>query len=167
MRFADQVVIVTGGAQGIGRACVEAFADEGAAVVIADIAVEGGRQVAAAINARGGRARFIETNVGDAAQGALGNGRVVRDEIELRVAGLGKEDLAGVGDHDLAAGDLQHGFHDLVGRSLLPEALGQPDIVMLVDADLQEDGEIVALLEADGVVAGAVVAKLLREIDRQ
>jgi NAD(P)-dependent dehydrogenase (short-subunit alcohol dehydrogenase family) len=68
MRFADQVVIVTGGAQGIGRACAEAFADEGAAVVVADIAVEGERQVAAAINGRGGRARFIETDVGDAGQ---------------------------------------------------------------------------------------------------
>jgi NAD(P)-dependent dehydrogenase (short-subunit alcohol dehydrogenase family) len=68
MRFADQVVIVTGGAQGIGRACVEAFADEGAAVVIADIAVEAGRQAADAINERGGRARFIATDVGDAAQ---------------------------------------------------------------------------------------------------
>jgi glucose 1-dehydrogenase len=68
MRFADQVVIVTGGAQGIGRACVEAFADEGAAVVVADIADEGGRQVADAVVGRGGRARFIETDVGDGAQ---------------------------------------------------------------------------------------------------
>lgn len=68
MRFADQVVIVTGGAQGIGRACVEAFADEGAAVVVADIAVEGGRQVADAIVGRGGRARFIATDVGDGVQ---------------------------------------------------------------------------------------------------
>jgi glucose 1-dehydrogenase len=68
MRFADQVVIVTGGAQGIGRACVEAFAGEGAAVVIADIEAEGGQKAAEAISARGGRARFIQTDVGDAGQ---------------------------------------------------------------------------------------------------
>ena len=37
MRFLDQVVIVTGGAQGIGRACVDACASEGAGVVVADI----------------------------------------------------------------------------------------------------------------------------------
>jgi glucose 1-dehydrogenase len=68
MRFADQVVIVTGGAQGIGRACVEAFAAEGAAVVLADVDAEVGRKTAAAVEAQGGRARFIETDVGDAGQ---------------------------------------------------------------------------------------------------
>ena len=68
MRFADQVVIVTGGAQGIGRACVEAFAAEGAAVVVADIDAEGGEKTAEAITAKGGRARFIGTDVGDAGQ---------------------------------------------------------------------------------------------------
>jgi glucose 1-dehydrogenase len=68
MRFADQVVIVTGGAQGIGRACVEAFAAEGAAVVIADIDAEGGAKTAKAIKAQGGRAEFIQTDVGDAGQ---------------------------------------------------------------------------------------------------
>jgi glucose 1-dehydrogenase len=68
MRFLDQVVIVTGGAQGIGRACVDAFTSEGAAVVIADIDAAGGTKAAAEIEGRGGRARFIETDVGDAAQ---------------------------------------------------------------------------------------------------
>ena len=68
MRFADQVVIVTGGAQGIGRACVEAFAAEGAAVVIADIDADGGAKTAEAIKAQGGRAAFIQTDVGDAGQ---------------------------------------------------------------------------------------------------
>ena len=33
----QQVVIVTGGAMGIGRAIVERFASDGAAVVIADV----------------------------------------------------------------------------------------------------------------------------------
>ena len=71
MRFADQVVIVTGGAQGIGRACVEAFAAEGAAVVIADVDAEGGEQAAEAVKAQGGRAAFIQTDVGDAGQAQL------------------------------------------------------------------------------------------------
>ena len=68
MRFADRVVIVTGGAHGIGRACVDAFANEGAVVVIADIDAEGGGTAADEIQARGGRARFVATDVGDAAQ---------------------------------------------------------------------------------------------------
>ena len=68
MRFAGQVAIVTGGANGIGRACAEAFAAEGAAVVVADVDAEHGGAVASAIEAGGGRATFVATDVGDAAQ---------------------------------------------------------------------------------------------------
>ncbi|MET0693628.1 MAG: SDR family NAD(P)-dependent oxidoreductase, partial [Propionibacteriaceae bacterium] len=37
MRFRDRVVLVTGGSNGIGRATVERFLDEGASVAIADL----------------------------------------------------------------------------------------------------------------------------------
>lgn len=42
----DAVVIVTGGASGIGRACVERFVAEGSRTVIADIQTEAGEQLA-------------------------------------------------------------------------------------------------------------------------
>ncbi len=76
MSFSNKVVIVTGAARGIGRACAEAFAAEGAAVVVADIDVEGGQGTVAAINASagaaGGSAMFVACDVGDAAEcGAL------------------------------------------------------------------------------------------------
>ena len=67
MRFSDQTVIVTGGAGGIGRACAELFAKEGASVVVADIDTDHGEATAAAITSAGGRAVFIRTDVGDAA----------------------------------------------------------------------------------------------------
>jgi NAD(P)-dependent dehydrogenase (short-subunit alcohol dehydrogenase family) len=70
MRFADQTVIVTGGAGGIGRACCELFASEGAAVVVADLDAENGKAVTEHLVSGGGRAAFIETDVGDAASAA-------------------------------------------------------------------------------------------------
>lgn len=44
--LAGKSVVVTGGADGIGRACVEAFAEQGAKVVILDIDVDKGRALA-------------------------------------------------------------------------------------------------------------------------
>jgi NAD(P)-dependent dehydrogenase (short-subunit alcohol dehydrogenase family) len=62
-RVQDKVVVVTGGAQGIGRACAEGLAAEGARVVIGDLQVERGEQAAAAIRAAGGEALFHPTDV--------------------------------------------------------------------------------------------------------
>jgi glucose 1-dehydrogenase len=66
MRFLGKTIIVTGGAQGIGRACVQAFVAEGGAVVIADIAAEAGEALAQEIAGSGGKARFVRTDIGDA-----------------------------------------------------------------------------------------------------
>lgn len=48
-RFDGQVVVVTGGASGIGAACVRRFAEEGASVVVADLDEERGAALAASI----------------------------------------------------------------------------------------------------------------------
>lgn len=64
MRFEGKTVIVTGGAKGIGRACAERFAEEGARVVVADVDEEAGEETASAI---GGpeRGRFIYCDVSE------------------------------------------------------------------------------------------------------
>lgn len=58
-----RVCIVTGGAQGIGEACVRRFAREGAVVVLADVDAAHGAALAAELNAT-----FIPCDVGDKAQ---------------------------------------------------------------------------------------------------
>jgi len=63
MRFRDKVAIVTGAGQGIGEAYALALAAEGAAVIVAEINDENGRRVAGAIEASGGKALFVQTDV--------------------------------------------------------------------------------------------------------
>ncbi len=62
-QFEDKVALVTGAASGIGRASALAFAREGASVVVADIDTSGGEETAKQIEASGGRAIFVETDV--------------------------------------------------------------------------------------------------------
>lgn len=62
-RIENKVAVVTGGADGIGKATCVRFAKEGAAVVIADVNTELGRKTAAEITAAGGKAQFVETDV--------------------------------------------------------------------------------------------------------
>lgn len=62
-RLAGKVAIVTGGASGIGEASCLRFAEEGAAVVVADRDGTGAKRVAAAIGDRGGRALSVEVDV--------------------------------------------------------------------------------------------------------
>ena len=62
-RLTGKVAIVTGAANGIGRACARRFAADGAAVALADINVEAGEAAAAAIRADGGTAIFHQTDV--------------------------------------------------------------------------------------------------------
>ena len=50
-RLEDRVIIVTGGAHGIGRAYCEGLAREGARVVVADIDDRGAKTVAEALSA--------------------------------------------------------------------------------------------------------------------
>lgn len=67
-RFHDQVAIVSGGADGVGRAAAISFALEGAKVIILDINREKGEMTVSDIRAQGGSAEFHKVDVADGNQ---------------------------------------------------------------------------------------------------
>jgi NAD(P)-dependent dehydrogenase (short-subunit alcohol dehydrogenase family) len=68
MQLKEQIALVTGAGQGIGRATALALAREGAAVACADINAKTAAEAAAAIAAKGGKSLAITADLGDLAQ---------------------------------------------------------------------------------------------------
>jgi NAD(P)-dependent dehydrogenase (short-subunit alcohol dehydrogenase family) len=85
MRLADKVAVITGAGSGIGRASAYLFAKEGAKVVVVDINDAGGKETVAAIEANGGEAIFVHTDVSVASE--------VKHLVKVTMDRFGKIDI--------------------------------------------------------------------------
>ena len=70
MRLENKVALITGGGSGIGRACAEMFAREGARVAVSDISLERAQATTQFVTSHGGDAIAIsgDVSLGDDAQ---------------------------------------------------------------------------------------------------
>jgi len=85
MLLKDKVAIITGGAKGMGRGMALKFAEEGCAVVIADIAIKEAEEAVAEIKKKGGNALAIKCDVT--------SGQQVSETVDKVVKKFGKIDI--------------------------------------------------------------------------
>lgn len=84
-RFAGKVVLVTGAGGGLGSVQARMFAEEGAAVVVADLAAVRGEATAASLRSAGHRARFLALDVTSPSDWSQAMDRVKREWGALHV----------------------------------------------------------------------------------
>ena len=82
----NKVAFVSGGGSGIGRAVAEAYAREGAKVVVSDINVEHGEETVKNIKDKGGEAFFVKGDSSSASDN--------KHMVEVTVSKYGRLDIA-------------------------------------------------------------------------
>jgi NAD(P)-dependent dehydrogenase (short-subunit alcohol dehydrogenase family) len=114
--------LVTGAASGIGRACAIRFAQEGAAVVVADLegAREGGEETVRTITEAGGKGEFFACDVSSAEDNEALVARVVERFGRLDFA----HNNAGIGVHELLHETTDEDFDRVIAVNLRGTFLG-------------------------------------------
>ena len=102
MRLRDKVTLITGASSGMGRATAEAFAREGATVVVTDILDAGGAAAVEEIQAAGGRAYFLHLDVTDESSWIAGIDEVLAEFGRLDVL-VNNAGISGTFDPDLTS----------------------------------------------------------------
>jgi NAD(P)-dependent dehydrogenase (short-subunit alcohol dehydrogenase family) len=105
MRLEGKVAVVTGGGNGIGRACCERFAAEGADIVVADVLEGPALDVVAAVQATGRRAVFVRADAASPEDNEVTMQRALDDfgRLDVVVTSAGISGKGYVSDGDTQA----------------------------------------------------------------
>lgn len=149
MRHENKVAIVTGAARGIGFACAERLADDGANVVIADIDEAGGEKAASMLTREGNAVTFVECDVGEKLD--------VRNLVKETVAAHGRIDILVNNAAVIDSADILELSEDEFDRVLRvnlkgPFLLGQAVARQMVK-QVQEGGEPGSIINMSSVNA--------------
>jgi NAD(P)-dependent dehydrogenase (short-subunit alcohol dehydrogenase family) len=107
VKLSNQTALVTGAGSGVGAATSELLASEGAAVVIADVALDNAKEVATRIVDKGGRAVAVRCDVSSSAESqaavaeavaAFGGLDIVIGNAGVRL--LGRADVVATSEED-------------------------------------------------------------------
>ena len=113
--MSNKIAIVTGGANGIGKATCELLSIEGYTVVVSDIDEAGGQQTVDALRASGGTAQFYKTDVSnyEDVKGLINSTIKDYGHLDLLVnnAGTGAKEYAKAADHSLEDWDMTVGVN--------------------------------------------------------
>lgn len=149
--FNGKVALVTGGASGIGAAAALRYAEEGAAVVVADLNLEGAEKIAEEIRAKGGRAQAVAVDISQEAD----NQKMVQFCIDS-FGGLDAAFLnAGAYDHSATFDELTT---DKLDRMISINLKGAFHGMKAVLPVLRKDGAAVVTASAAGLLGLTVAA---------
>ena len=135
-RLKDKHVLITGGAQGMGAAVGEHFAEQGAKVCLGDINFEGAQAVADRINAAGGEAIAVELDVTSRAQ--------VQAAVEATVAAFGSLNVmlnnAGINKPLMFLDVTEENFEQIMKVNALGTLLGMQEAAKQMIKQGKENG---------------------------
>lgn len=148
MDFKGKVAVVTGAANGIGRAASLAFAQAGAKLVLVDRDAAAGETVAGVIRQQGGAARFVAADVTRAAE--------VKSYVEAALAAHGRIDCffnnAGIEGRVMPTAEYDEAVFDaVIGVNLKGVFLGLRHVLPVMLK--QKAGAVVNTASVAGLVA--------------
>lgn len=135
-RLKGKHILITGGAQGMGAAVGEHFAEQGAKICLGDINLEGVKAVADRINAAGGEAIAVELDVTSRAQ--------VQAAVEATVAAFGSINVmlnnAGINKPLLFLDVTEENFEQIMKVNALGTLIGMQEAAKQMIKQGKENG---------------------------
>lgn len=145
-RFEDQVVVITGGAAGIGRAIVEQFAEEKASVIAMDIDAPGLQELERYAAAHGWRVKGVRLDVSDETVSRIAIEEILAqyDKVDILINNAARFVLKGI---KASAQDWRNSFGvNVFGAATCTKHISEAMIK-------QRKGAIVNIASISGIVA--------------
>lgn len=155
----DRVAIITGGANGIGKACARRLSEDGCLVVIADLDAKAGLALAEELGAEKGKALFVQCDVSDrlSVNNLLAETRSAFDRLDILINNAGivaTGDILSLSESDfdkVMNVNLKGGF--LVAREAAQQMVDQIESEEERAEDVRRRYAIINMSSVNGVMA--------------